>query len=486
MLDRSGTASPRTPEDFSELSGTEELTSRSGTPEAEFVSDEDDSPQFSDTELAELAERFIAKLEKLTRTTLETEQDTPAKEAQKKSQIRDACLANLAQCKQSNYFQSLARRLNNHEKLVPAEYMLYALITDNVNNLDLTLLQGISEHCNNAFSSHIHVLIAMREWQTAAGITEKKNACNKFISALNARNHDLFLNLRGANLSGANLTSADFNFTNLDNADLSHTEMDNTRIHFSSLNHANLSCINHPAKRGLTAAPTIFYTTAQNSCFDGVSFAAPRWEHADFTGASFKHVHLSDAHFQNTLFDKADFNGSAIKLAPLPPKAFCSFKEAHLAEAVLIAADFKNIDITEANLIGEDDLQCALDKIQEKTLKICALPDADECNLPEKIRHRQNIIAENLIHHLNQLNPGADEMIEYLEIALEHPLFQPQSLIEKMTNDADRVFHFVEASLFGKHRHHDIYQTKAMKMLETAMDRIIEQHQTRASAVNSR
>lgn len=493
MKNRSHSVSPRsslnhTEEDYSNLSDSDEF-SRSGAQTPVFMPDDIEARPaiFSfDLERSRQADHLLQQLREFTRTTLETSQDSVEKEIQKKMQIRDACVANIEKCRQSAYFQELLSKLQNHEKLLPAEYMIYALITDNVNDLDLATLKEIPNDINNEFNQHINILIAVREWQIAAGINERRQASIKLRAVMNARHFDTYLNLAGVNLSGASLQHIDLSYTNFEKADLSHTQLDDSQLNFCNLDHANLSYINHPSTRGATVGPEIQNSSARQACVDGVILASPRWNNSDFSGSSFKKSNLQSGYFKNTIFDHCDFDGSTIKIAHLPLKTFCSFKGANLANAVLMAMDYKNIDITEAKLIAVNDFETALDIIHDRTLKLYAFRGVDTHALPDKIRHRQNIIAENIVHHLTQLEIGNEHMKEFLDIALEHPMFEPQSIFEQIANEAERVYHAVGSTLFAPQRHHDLYRTKAVEILEAAWDRADAASRVTNVAANNR
>lgn len=492
-MNRSHTPSPRSSlnqsEDFSNLSDSGEF-SRSATQSPDFMPDEiaESTPitlYNLNLERSRQAEHLLAKLQELTRTTLETAQDSAEKEFDKRMQIRDACLANIENCRQTAYFQELLNKLANHENLIPAEYMIYALLTDNVNKLDIAALKEISNDINNEFNRHINILIAVREWQETAGIAEKKLAGIKLRAAMNARSHESYLNLAGVNLAGARLQHIDLSHTNFEKADLSHTEMDDSQLNYCNLDYANMSYINYPSTRGTTVAPEIRFSTAKHAKFDGIAFINPEWEYTDFTCSSFKKSNIQYGHFKNVIFDHVDFDGSNIRVAKLPAKSFCSFKGANLANTTLIATDFKNIDITEAKLIAVNDFKSALDIIMQKTLKIYYVESSEKSSLQDKIRHRQNIVAENIVHHLNQLGLGNEQIKEFLDIALGHPLFQPQSILEQLANEADRTYHAIGATLFGHQRHHDVYKTKAVEILEAAWDRADAENQVNNVVANA-
>lgn len=484
-MSRSSSPSPRSSFSHSEIeanltdSDSEEF-SRSGAQTPIFAPMNDDMPPelfHHDIERTRQAEHLLTKFLELTRTTLETEQKTAEQTVSKYIQIRNACLANIKSCRESVYITGLAAKLEAHEKLTAAEYMMYALVTDNVNTLDLDSLKEIPNQINNEFNKHIQILIAVREWQIATGMEAKSQAAAKLRELLKERSYDTFLNLAGVNLSGANLQFTNFSYTNLEKADLSHTQLDGTEFHFCCLDNANLSYINHPSTRNATPAPEIRFSSAKHACLDGMYASKASWEYSDFTGSSLKKVLIQSGHFKNALFDQTDLDGSKIKIADLPAKSFCSFKGANLANATLIASDFKHIDISEARLIAVNDFASALDIIEERTLKLSVATEQDRENLPAKIRHRQNIVAENIIHHLNQLGLSNEHLQEFLEIAIGHTMFQPQSVLEQIANEADRAYHSVESTLFGRHRHHDVYRTKAVEILETAWARTANQNE---------
>src|SRR3990167_8974435 len=111
-MNRSHTPSPRSSrhqsEDYSNLSDSGEF-SRSASQSPVFMRDEIDAESTAsifnlNVERSLQAEHLLIKLQELTRTTLESAQDSKEKEIEKKIQIRDARLANIKNYRQTANF----------------------------------------------------------------------------------------------------------------------------------------------------------------------------------------------------------------------------------------------------------------------------------------------------------------------------------------------------------------------------------------------
>ncbi|HTM64371.1 MAG TPA: pentapeptide repeat-containing protein [Gammaproteobacteria bacterium] len=420
------------------------------------------------------ASTMLSKLETATRIYNRIDDEDDA------IQVRDACLVAVMSHRLSAYHEELKRRINNNQNLTPNEYFYFALTTDNVNTLDLTILKRIAETYQGSFKQNLDILIAIREWQTAGLMQEKVDAAVRLNKVLVSKEIECFLNLFGVNLAGADLTKANFNFTDLANSNLSHSNMERASISYSCLNNADLSSINcsefHRNHVSGCSGPIIHGTVAQQAIFDDATFIRASWNNSDFTGSSFRNAYLVHANFTNSIFDKCNFEGCKLLIEAMPPKSFVSFKDANLVHATLHAVDFKKLELAEARLLSDLNLlhkfDEELDKIQHNTLIPAKSVRDSGLELSEQIRVLQNIIAENIIHHLNQTGLDRNKIVELLEDALEHSIFQPDSLLERIANETDHLIYNNLSGFFTQNNPYRYpYKSKAIEILEAEIDR---------------
>ena len=94
-----------------------------------------------------------------------------------KTYMLNQYIATLTTHRKSEYYLGLQERLNKNIKLTPAEYMIHAMVTENVNTLDPEALRQMTKYHNvQNFTANLWVLITMREWQNATDPAIKKES----------------------------------------------------------------------------------------------------------------------------------------------------------------------------------------------------------------------------------------------------------------------------------------------------------------------
>src|SRR3990167_2216226 len=117
----------------------------------------------------------------------------------------------LERLRQDNYFLELKRKFAAGEKLLPAEYLYFAMTTDNVDQINPDVLLQTQAHFNHSnFNENVSILYHYRKWRTVIDQKEKSHHYKALKLLLDERPNDngfphLILNLHGANFQGADL-----------------------------------------------------------------------------------------------------------------------------------------------------------------------------------------------------------------------------------------------------------------------------------------
>ncbi len=394
---------------------------------------------------------------------------------------RDKYFTHLYQERLSEYYLSLQDKLDKNEKLLAGEYYYYAMVTDNVNKLNVTALKRMSEtyHIQN-FDANLRVLIAAREWQEATEALSKNECMTELRQALEARgclrraNCEMFLNLHGINLSGADLSMSSLDYMDLGNANLSHANLYSTGIHFSNLDHANLSnadCVRPDLKGRMEDAPNIRLTLARDACFDGMVAPNLDWRESDFSGSSFKNAVIGYGLFTKTVFDHCDFTNGILSFSTSYPTEKCSLRFINLEGGKLANVDYTSVDLSGAKFMpytafsNAESLIAALDIINTEVMEKLRTKDTSEWYRTSQINSFQMMMADNILYHLSHLSLGHTEKANIIEAALDHDLFLPEKYLQQLAFRTERnIYSFFTA------QSHESYATEAVKMLEIARD----------------
>lgn len=239
---------------------------------------------------------------------------------------------NMARLRQSPYYLDIKRRIDNQQSVVPAEYMYYALTTDNVSTLDLQSLREISDYYHYfAFSGYIRILICALKCQEETNPAAKADLHEQLKNALYERrcaNKLYYLNLRGVNLSEVILDNAELNYSDLTCAKFSKSNMFSTEFRNSILDHADFSDVSCQKYRYdgvyvyMYIPPAFESSSIRFACFDrfnqyGETVEEPafnNWRRSDFSGSSFRQAKIVVGSLEGSKFDFAIFADSVIKV----------------------------------------------------------------------------------------------------------------------------------------------------------------------------
>src|SRR3990167_6268850 len=361
---------------------------------------------------------------------------------------RDKYFTFLDHVRKSEYFRSLKSKFLMNERLLPGEYMYFALTTDNVSLLDPSALRAMGDYFEvKQLNPGIEVLIALREWDNAKD-PKNKIACNKNLrNALQERARattGTFLNLHGADLSGAEFRMANLDHVDLGGANFSRANLFNTSFIYSNLDGADLSystCISANKKdiRGFHIKSSL----ARNACLDAINVPNIDWVMSDFTGASFKGAVIGSGSFESSKFNGADFHGSTLHFGD-NHRGTCSLKEANLIECKLVRPDYSKLELTGAKLFADATftsikrLLDQLDNMDADVLEKIKDGKSSSALKTQQITAFQNIVARNIIYHLAKSDFSPDRKVDLYNVAIKHDLFQPNSFFARLANNADR------------------------------------------------
>lgn len=408
---------------------------------------------------------------------------------QSEAERRDNFLAHLNDVRKSAYYRSLKDKFVLNEKLLPGEYIYFALTTDNVNLLNPEALRVITDYYEvPEFTANINILTALRDWQNADNQKTKAVYNALLCDLLNQRAESdsvTFLNLRHAMLSGAELSLTKLNYTDLGAADLSHCHMNNTRFICSNLDGADMSHATSQSADKKNKGFDIKSSLARNACFDAVNAQNIDWGMSDFTGSSFRGAVVGYGTFAGTKFNRANFKGASLRISRNNQGQF-SLREANLIDCKLVGQDYTKIDLTGATIFADAtfssvrNLVDQLDDINDGTLEKIKERESSEKFKSEQTNALQQVVAKNIIRHLDKSDLGVDEQVEMYNAAIEHDLFQPNSFFARLANNADRSIFSLGNTIFGDaEQYSTAYATKALELLERARDSLLPEETLR-------
>lgn len=406
-------------------------------------------------------------------------------------EARDKYFAFLDQVRASAYYQALQEKFNKNEKLTANEYYYFAMVTDDVSKLNLTALQSMTKtHYIYNFEANLDVLRAARAWQDATSAEEKHEINKQLKEALERRgnirraNCEMFLNLRGINLSGADLSMTAFDYTDLGNANISQAKLYGTGFHYTRLDHADLSnadCVRPDLKGRMEEGPNIRSSTAKNACFDHMIAPNLDWRDNDFTGSSFKNADIGYGNFSNTIFDYCDFTKGKLRFSGSYITNDCSMKFANLITGKLIDVDYSKVDLTGAKFMpftsfsDAEALSAALNTINQDVMIKLRTQDTSAWYRTSQIHSFQMLMAGTILMHLGKLSLGPLEKSNIIDAVLSHDLFLPEKYIHQLAFHAERNIY----SFFSSQTH-EAYASDAVKMLEAGRDDLLgEDHMMR-------
>lgn len=213
--------------------------------------------------------------------------------------------------------------------------------------------------------------------------------------AWRASNHDVAVDLEGADLRGAEAREADLSHANLRDADLSTAD-----LRGANLSHANLSgaCLLGANLASASLADALLVgTNFENARLQGADFSRTQLLGVKLDGAQLKGATFTEVAFWRSSLFKYDLEGARFDRANLYKTvlAGCNLRGAHFINSNLKEANLIGADLTGAHLIGADLTSATL---AEATLEGANLSNAIlfEANLTDANADCANFDAANL------------------------------------------------------------------------------------------
>jgi len=396
---------------------------------------------------------------------------------------RNKRLDALERRRNSEYFLNLKAKLENNEKLTPGEYYYFAMVTDDVNKLNIKALETMTIWFDNEnFTANLDILIAARRWQETRNPVAKSTYNRELREALinrgSRRTHvNMYLNLRGINLSGADLSMVSLDYADLANANLSYCNLYDTQFHLSDLDNADLSnpdCVRPDLEGRMEQGPVIVCSRARNARLDFMKATNITWSESDFTGSSIQCTEINSGIFDNTIFDECDFTSSRLHFSNKSQDCFCSFKSADVSFCELVNINYDRMDFTGATMLDTEafintrKLGAALNLLNEATMQSIKTTDKSDWWRTSQIDAYQKTVAANIIYHLDRSEMREIEKAAFIESVLDHSLFAPDTFASRLAYRAERNIY----TLFSS-QPHEYYATNAVSLLEAARDRML-------------
>ena len=271
-------------------------------------------------------------------------------------------------------------------------YLIYALVAD-ISTCDVQKLKWLLTAINNstAIYKSISAMLAVQKYtKNRSGgqqvVSFIKAANGLFINLRGADlsgldfpscNHYLkFANLKGANLSGLSLIAADLAETELTNANLSNTDLKAAKLTEAHLENACLQ--NAHLEVADLKGSYLENANLQNTHLEGVDLTAAhlknaRLENAHLEGAKLEHAHLEYANFENAVLKSVHMQHSHLENAILNhAKLQCSnLENACLTNAKLTKTHLEYVNLQGANLQGADLTKAYFDNTNLSYTNLC-------------------------------------------------------------------------------------------------------------------
>jgi uncharacterized protein YjbI with pentapeptide repeats len=379
--------------------------------------------------------------------------------------------------RKSDYYQNLKAKLKQDVNLNGFAYFYFTMVTDDINNLELTTLEKQEEQFKyEEFLPNFNILLAVRRWQEEKNPENKTKLNLKLREALNARGNlpiqcKHYLNLRGVNLAGADLSMTNLEYIDLTGALLNNCNLNETVINGSCLDGADLS---HSTFIGLVLpfrTTTLTDSTAKNACFDHAKVEGACWDKSQFTGSSFKNAIVSGVTFNPSDLDHCDFTNAILRM---DENDQCTLRHVNLVGCSFVCKDLNSVKMWDEIIFPPHAFTCVtrfsnvLDNINER---IMLQINSSNKNQHEKSSLRKSYqwrIAGNMIERVNNSMLANDDKIACINAALDHDIFMPESYYSQLAYRAERSVYAFFA--MGSREYFAIDSTR---ILEDARDRLL-------------
>lgn len=300
-------------------------------------------------------------------------------------------------CQMRHVINNLTRLMNKEileqwQAKSGMHYLIYALVAD-ISTCDTQKLKWLLTAINNSTAIYktISAMLAAQKY------TKNRSGGQQVVGFIKAAS-GLFINLRGANLSGldfpncnhylkfANLKNANLSKLSLIAADLAETELTNANLSDADLKAAKLTeahlenaCLQnaHLEVADLTKS-CLENANLQNTHLEGVDLTAANLknahlENAHLEGAKLEYAHLEYANFENAVLKSVHMQHSHLENAILSnAKLQCSnLENACLNNAKLTKTHLEYVNLQGANLEGADLTKAYFDNTNLSYTNLC-------------------------------------------------------------------------------------------------------------------
>lgn len=358
-----------------------------------------------------------------------------------KSQVakRDQAMLAIDTLRVNELFESIEEKFGNKE-LTAHEYLLYALLTDDVMKLDASILMSILDYTNDIpanLRQSLEVTLAAVRYAKEESEVAKKHShqalINKLCEDRSAENthRSVFVNLAGIQLSGLDSTvrrtnkgqntySPDLSFCNLRGATFTNLNPRFLTMRFSDASSATFT----NTEKGLINGGdylSIRYCNMQGSQFNNITATNIDWSNSDFTNAIFTNSTIGQGCFTETNFTNAQFNNSALIGSTSYTTRRANFTNTGFRTAKFSKFSHEHNDFTAARFINP--ANNITDEITRVTTDFISRLSGSPPYIKHELAAFQQIIKKDVERYVKSLNLNQEDETARLNKIMQHDLF---------------------------------------------------------------